>query len=92
MFFSQNMRLYLLSLAYPNHPRFKARARQAQQVHFWKTAGSNNTATLDEVTLVMEHATANKSTYFQVVLALAPLLKRNKDSGATPTKKIKPSQ
>lgn len=39
-FFSQNVRLYLLSLAYADHPRFKARGRQAEQVHFWKTAVS----------------------------------------------------
>jgi len=36
--FSQNVRRYLLSLAYPDQPRFKARGRQAQQVHFWKVA------------------------------------------------------
>lgn len=39
-FFFKNVRLYLLSLAYPDHPRFKAKGRQAQQVQFWKMAVS----------------------------------------------------
>lgn len=53
-----NMKMYLLSLASPAHPRFKA-----EQAHFWKIAVSEiktDAKTLHEVTLVTESAAAFK--------------------------------
>lgn len=66
-FFSKNLRLYLLSLAYPDHPRFKAGGRQAQQVQVLEDGclyDNAATETIHEVTLVIEHAATNKRAYF----------------------------